>query len=1049
MLTRCAILAALLPLCAFAQLAELNGRVIDPSGAAVPDAQVQVTNSATGVDWNTVTNERGVYAVTNLIPGPYRISLQKAGFKPITRSGITLAVRQAAVIDFTLAVGAVSERVEVTAEAPLLETSRTAVGSTVENRKITELPLVGRRFLEFALMGSGVNQGRPGDVRASQQGVAISANGLYTKNNNFMLDGADNNESYQNQFAVSPSVDAIEEFKVETGLYSAEFGRGGGAMVSVVTKSGTNALHGVLFEFLRNDALDARNYFAKSTDAKPPLRRNQFGASVGGPIIKNRAFFFGNFDGTRLRSNGTGTSVVPTEAQRAGDLSSFKAVIDPLTKTPFAGNLIPASRISPVARNLINYWPLPNASDPARNFVSFPRTTNDLDNALARVDFRVSDTDNVYARFAINRNPSNAAGTAPSAGGRLSNDTAHGAVINWTKVLSPTKLNTASISYNRFLQDSYGQNNGTPLAAQAGITGISKEARDAGFPESIIFSAGTGFLTIGEAAVRLRHITTYFASDTFTWMKGNHSVKIGGDYRNTQANVFQTAATQGQFTFNGQYTGGNGFAEFLLGIPSSTSTSASGGPLYPRRQAVAGFIQDDWRVTSRLTLNLGMRYELNAPPRDKRNQLSSFDHATGTLMFPKDAPLGDFYTRVRPDLKVGRFSNNTLYDTDKNNLGPRVGLAYKLTNKTVWRSAFGMYFLSPELNSEQNTGNSPPFQLRIDQVGNQGTPNLSWNLPGDPLLLSAAEFGVFTFNADRAFRIGYVTQWMGEIQQELGRGWALRTAYVANKGTGLDSHLVRNQREPGPGTASSRRLFAGYARIRSYESNGWSSYNSWQTTLEKRMAHGLSAMSTYTWAKVMDFGWTQDICCQQDINNLAAEKAIASQDQRHRLTTNLLYDIPFGRDQKGFLNKLTGGWRTGTMLIVSSGFPGNPSISGNTDNVPDNTDRPNRIGNGSVSDPTPNKWWDVTAFQRQAAYTFGNSGRNVLIGPGTFNIDFVASKDTRIGEHKRLEYRAEFFNLTNTPNFGQPTADVSNASFGKITSARTPRQMQMGLKLYF
>lgn len=1039
----------LLPAMAWAQFAEVNGRVTDESGAAVPAAVVRVINTATGVERRTETNESGIYNVASLIPGPYEIALQKDGFKPVTRRGITLAVRQTVAIDFALALGTVSDRVEVTADTPVLETARTSVGHVIENRKITELPLVGRRFLEFALMGAGVNQGRPGDVRSSQQGVAISANGLYTKNNNFMLDGADNNESYQNQFAVSPSVDAIEEFKVETGLYSAEFGRGGGAMISVVTKSGTNNYHGVLFEFLRNDVLDARNYFARGTDPKPPLRRNQFGGSIGGPIKRNRAFFFANVDETRLRSNGTSTSVVPSEAQRGGDLSSFRAVTDPVSRLPFPGNIIPANRISPVARNLLQYWPLPNATDPARNFLSTPKTQNDLDNVLGRVDFRLTDSDTVYARFAINRNPYTSAGAAPAAGGRRSNDTAHGAVINWTRVIGPNKLNSASISYNRFVQDSFGQNNGTPLAAQAGITGISTDPRDIGFPESITFSAGTGFLSIGEAAVRLRHITTYNANDTFTWTRGGHSVKVGGEFRNVQVNVFQTAATQGQFTFNGQYTGGNGFAEFLLGAPSNTATSLAGGLLYPRRKAFAGFVQDDWKVSSRLTLNLGVRYELNSSPNDKRNQLSSFDHVNGVLMFPKDAPLGDFYTRVRPDLKVGRFSNNTLYDLDANNVAPRVGVAYRLGKKTVWRSAAGIYFLSPELNSEQNTGNSPPFQLRIDQVGNQGTPNLSWNLPGDPTLLRSAEFGIFTFNADRAFRIGYVAQWMGELQQELGRGWALRTGYVANKGTALDSHLVRNQREPGAGTASSRRLFAGYARIRSYEANGWSNYHSWQTTVEKRMARGLSTLMAYTWSKAMDFGWTQDICCQQDINNLAAEKGLASHDQRHRFTANALYDLPFGRTPKGVVSRLIGGWRAGTLLTIASGFPGNPAISGNPDNVPDNTDRPNRVGVGSVANPTPDKWWDVTAFARQANFSFGNSGRNVLTGPGTFNIDLVISKDTAISETKRLEFRTEFFNFTNTPNFGQPTADIANANFGRITSARTPRQMQMGLKLYF
>jgi outer membrane receptor protein involved in Fe transport len=1039
------------------QTAELRGLVADPSGSIIPKASVSVVNEATGIERQTATTDSGYYVVTNLSPGDYRISVTAPGFSPHRESGIHLAVQQTARLDVTMTVGSVSESVQVQANAALLNTSDATLGYVVENKRVVDLPLKGRQFLEFALLGPGVNGGKTGDVRASQQGVAISANGLYTKNNNFLLDGADNNESYQNQFSVAPSVDAVEEFKVQTGLYPAEYGRGGGAVISIVTKSGTNAFHGVFFEFLRNDIFDARNYFAQPTDRKPPLRRNQFGGSLGGPIKKNQTFFFVNYDGTRQSTGSVTNQNVPTAAQRSGDFSSSAAILDPTTQARFPGNIIPANRITQVAQNLLQYYPLPNQPAGARTnyYAILPARTN-VDSGIVKIDHRFSDRDSLFGRYGINQTYSMTPGAVPLAGGSQENDAAHGATLNWTHLFSSTRLNVLALSYNRFIQDGAGQNSGTPIAANAGITGITDNPRDVGFPESLNFSAGSGFASVGEMSTRIRKINTYQIQNSTTFTTGAHTIKFGGEYRWLQANVLQTSALQGNFTFNGQYTG-NGFAEFLLGTPSATATSLNAGLVYPRRKSTALFVQDDWNATPRLTVNLGLRWEFNAPVTDARGQLSAFDYSTGEIVFPKNANLGSFYTSVRPDLKYRKFDTNSVYDAYYKNFAPRLGLAWRPfgDSKTVLRTGGGIFILSPELNSSQNTGNSPPFQLRMDATGNRGIPNLSWNLGGDLSALQTAQFGIFTFNADRKFRDGQVLEWMAEVQHEFAGDWVAKVGYVGNKGVHLDTHLVRNQLPPGPGTAASRRVFPQWARIRSYESDGWSDYHALQSSLEKRFGQGFTLFASYTYSKTMDFGWTQDICCQQDINNLAAENALASQDQRHRVTANGMYELPFGRGRRfgtntsPLVSKIIGGWRVGALLTLASGLPANPSISGNPDNVPDNTDRPNRVANGNIDDPTVDRWWDPTAFQRQALYTFGNSGRNVLIAPGTRTANVVFTKSTQITESQRVEFRAELFNFTNTPNFGVPTTDVANPNFGKIFSAGPPRQLQFGLKYYF
>lgn len=564
--------------------------------------------------------------------------------------------------------------------------------------------------------------------------------------------------------------------------------------------------------------------------------------------------------------------------------------------------------------------------------------------------------------------------------------------------------------------------------------------------------------------MRIRRINTYQVQNSMNWIRGTHAIKFGGEARYVQANILQTAATQGSFSFDGRYTSipvtnptGNGLAEFLLGIPSGTGVSVGINLVYPRRRAYALFLQDDWKVTPNLTLNLGLRYELNMPTTDARGQLSGFDHDTGEIVYPKNAVLGDFFRTARPDLKYRFYDSNTIFDPDYNNFGPRVGFAYKLPGlpKTVFRSGFGLFYMSPELNSEMNTGNTPPFQLRIDEAGNQRTPNLSWALKGDPALLRTAQFGIFTFNANRDFTTGYILQWTGEFQHELPKGTVVKAGYVGSKGSKIDFHVVRNQLPPGPGAIAVRRRFNQFARIRSYESSGWTSYHSLQTSVERRYSSGFHFLGAYTWAKAMDHAWTQDACCQQDIDNLAAEKGLAPHDVRHRFTSNVIYELPFGKGKRWGAGASRAarlaieGWQLGVITALQTGNPGNVSVAGNLDNVPDNNDRPDRVGNGSLPNPTPDRWWDPAAFRPQRQFTFGNSGRHILTRPGLVNFDFITSKSIPVREQHRLELRFEFFNATNTPSFGGPSENISNANFGRVFSAGAPRQIQLGIKYYF
>ena len=1039
---------------ALAQTAELSGRVADSSDAVIMNAAVQATNVATGVSSRTMTTTAGYYTVPDLAPGVYNITVSAKGFQTQTKTGVALAVEQSARLDFTMLVGAATTSVTVLSNEIFLNTEDSTLGTVTGNEQILGLPLVGRQFLQFAQLGPGVNSGRPGTVQASQQGIAISSNGLYANDNNYILDGADNNESYQNQFVVAPSVDAVAEFKTQTGLYPAEYGRGGGAVVSVVTKSGTNQFHGVAFEFVQNNIFNAENFFAQA--ANPPLHRNQFGGSLGGPIRRNRTFFFINYDGTDQAAELPHSSVVPTQAERGGDLSAIGKIVDPYNGgTPFAGNVIPANRISTVSTNLLAYWPLPNqpAGSTYNYYISLPSTTT-VENGIAKVDHTFSDSDKVFVRYGNNNSTSFTSGPVPLVGGSTATGGGNGAVANWTHIFSPTRLTISSVSYNRFIQNAVGQNHGTALASQAGITGISTTPDQIGFVEAISFSTGTGFVGLGENTPMIRYMNTLQAENNTSISLRSHSLAFGGEYRDEQANIMQTSGVEGDFTFNGQYSG-NGFSDFLLGAPSSTTTTLGAEKVHPRRKSMALFLQDDWKVTSRLTVNMGLRWEYNTPVKDASNKLSAFDHTTGAVVFVKDANLGNFYTTIRPDLTYERLNTDTLYSSYYHDFGPRLGVSWQpFGSKTVFRAGGGLFYLSPLLNAVQNTGNTPPFQIQVAGTGNAtGTPNLSWALSTTPA--PGVQYGIFTFHEGQKFIDGRIMEWMAQVQHDLGHQWVAKAAYVGDRGNHLDQQLSTNDLPPGPGAASTRRIFNQWGRIRSFETYGWSSYHGLQASLEKQFTNGFAVFAGYTFSKTMDFGSMGDICCEQDQNTLAAERGLSGQDQKHHFGANAIYALPIGRghwlggSSNAVVNGFIGGWNLSTVMTFASGFPANPTISSNRDNVPDNTDRPNRVGNGNISNHTITKWWDVTAFAVQPLYTYGNSGRNVLIGPGTSVANLGLSKAETFHESDRLEFRWEMSNFTNTPNWGVPTTDIANPNFGKVSSASSPRQMQFGLKFYF
>jgi hypothetical protein len=1050
----------LLALCiapaAFAQThrASIRGTVADPNKALLPGASVKVINEATNETRIVTSGAEGEYAISSLMPGTYRVEVEAAGFETIRRS-ISLQVNQELRLDVGLVVGSLStDPYMIVAAPPELRRDSPALGTVIEERQIAELPLSGRNFLELALLAPGTAPAAPGSAGSVRGDFAFSANGAREDSNNFLLDGVYNLDPKLNSFGVRPPVDGIQEFEISTSTYDASFGRNAGAQVNVISKSGTNALHGTLYEFHRNAAFDARNYFAPADQPDPKYIRNQFGFSLGGPLRRDRTFLFGDYEGTRTREGVTRITNVPTLAERNGDFSQslFARPFNPFAQQPFTGGVIPVEFQNPIGRRIANLYPLPNRNVPFANFVSSPTSSDRNDNFDVRLDHRFSDESTFTARYSFGDRTLFDPFTGPTFSlvpgfGNFVPRRSQNLMLSETHVFSPRLVNEARFAFSRVASAVTAEGRGASLNREVGLPELSSNPRDFG----LSFITVTGFSPIGDEFNNpQRSASNVFQFlDNATYARGSHLVKFGFEFRALQQNAFRDVQSRGFLTFSDRFPlTGNALADLLLGFPALTGGARLDNHQHLRGESYALFVNDSFRITPRLTISAGLRYEYNSPPVDAEDRANLYDPATRTLS------------------RVG--TNNiprSGYAPDRNNFAPRLGFAYTLNESgtTVVRGGYGIYYDQPALAPGEGLYfNAPYFDFNL-YFSLQGLP-LTVNNPFPnnfpvPLPDTALAF-------QRDLRTAYMQHWNLGVQQQLGRSRVLEIGYAGSKGTKLLT--ARDINQPAPSTLPFvLRPVAQFDDINLIESRGNSDYHSLQVRLQQRLTRGLALLSSYTYAKSIDdasnfFTSAGDPNFPQDSRNPQLERGRSNFDVRHRLSASFSYELPFGRGRRflgddGLITKLVSGFQFNGIVTLQSGRPFTVALLSEIDNS--NTgrsslgfganDRPNVVGDPNATGRTPERWFDTSAFAFPAFGTFGNAGRNILDGPGYRNVNASLLKNARLSERVNLQLRLEAFNLFNRPNFDLPDNFLGSPTFGRILSARDPRHLQFGAKLLF
>lgn len=1080
-----ALSSSLMPLWAQVEQGVVLGTVADQSGARIPDTPVVITNVSTNLTHTARTNSEGTFRSIPLRAGTYSVSVEAPVFKRLVRTGITLEIQSEVRLDLRLDLGDTTEQVTVSADATLLQTTESSRGQVIDNKKIVDLPLNGRDYLQLALLAAGTNVPPPG-ARFS----GFSSSGFRVSHNNYLLDGMDNNS---NQHAaqgrtpqvISPSIDAIQEFKVQTSNYSAEFGRNVGGVVNVVIKSGTNEFHGGAFEFLRNEAFNARNFFQSPEAEKPVFRRNQFGGLLGGPIVRNKTFFFVNYEGTKEYTADTSQQTIATAAETRGDFSqSFfnnapTQIFDPATynaatraRTPFANNLIPSTRIDPVAANVAAFSPAPNRDSIINNYFANPRSNATTHKGDLRIDHMIGDSDTIYGRYSKQNYfllPESGL-PAPAFGGgdpAFNENLPQSFVISHGHIFSPTLYNTLKVNWNQLLT-----NRGSPLDRnmnqEIGLRGANEEL--SGFARFNM----SGFAGLGPPAnnPQFSDSQTRQLTNDLLWNVGKHTVKMGVNLMFIQSPHLQAFQSNGVFTFNGNFTRqssnnqfGNSYADFLLGIPfnSQLSTVAQGNQ---RRRIHAGYIQDDIRVTEKFTFNVGARYEYIGPWFEKYNHFANFDIDSSRdnpqILLAKDGSIADRST-LRPDY---------------NNFAPRVGFAYRLDDKTVIRSGYGMYYGGVDHIGDRYLHASSPFFFQSGFNTDSINPTILLRDGFPAGATSSRVTNLQTISQDRTNLSPYSQQWNFTIQREVAKDLSVEIGYTGTKGNRLLQRFDSNAPLPGPGNVNARRpvtqlavpgldyVVTPLADTFRREFSANSNYHGMQVRVEKRMSAGLSFLASYGWSKAIsdarggaDAGGTSSVGVQ-DRNNLQAERSLSDEHFPHRLVTSANYDLPWGRgrsllaDMPKWADLVIGQWAIGGILTLNSGRRVNVSVQGDPANVGTSSfARPNMVAGEKPILPSGerslDRWFNTDAFVRQPNFTFGNAPRNAIQAPGLKNLDFAIYKVFSVDERRTLQLRGEFFNFTNTPFFDAPGSTLGLAQFGVINSAADARIVQIALKFNF
>jgi len=1040
--------------------ASIAGLATDPSGALVGAVSVTAHNLATNLAYTASTNGTGNYILPALPPGIYRVTAELAGFKRRVFDRVEVNVDQTVRLDVPMEIGEQKEEVAVIAEAPLINTENAAVGQVVGRKQITDLPLNGRNYIQLASLLPGVPPGNRGFAAtgglAGVSGLNFYAGGRNT-HNSFLVDGFDTRSETNLHVAAIPNLDTIAEFNLQTSGYAAEFGAAN-AVVNVVTAGGGNQLHGTAFEFFRNDKLDARNFFDVR---RPPFHRNQFGGVLSGPLRKDRGFFLAGYEGLRERLGATRLDSVPTARERAGDYTEHRGpVIDIFAQAPFPGNIIPAGRIHPVGRAIAALYPLPNLPGTLSNFLHNPIQPRTDHTVSLRLDHDFSSRNRAWLRYLLNSRKDSRSGLP---GFRDSaRDDAHNAVATWTHLFSPNLLNHARAGYQRSVTSFISDNEGR--VGHLGGLGISGPTpppdRDA-YPIFVV----AGKTVIGDFPGRQAFENVHSLADSVTWIRGRHSSKFGYQARFKQVNAFLNQIwLRGGFFFFPVFGGGpigSGMPDLITGNPVQAQTivgQTAGIRGDHRANDQSFFLQDDWRVTPRLTVNLGLRYDYFQPWVDKDDTIGTF--TTGIGAKRGAFPNGLIVRANTPEAEAAGFTGRAkraLYFPDRNNWGPRGGLAWRPLgdNNTVVRASYGVFY-SPMLFLTHSFLNLSPPIIGFEVV--QGLLNVANAFPPfDGNYNRQSGWGLANDIVN-----GYVQQWNITFQRRVRSGVGVEAGYVANKGTHLDGSVALvNQALPGAGPMNLRRPHPAFGRYESRDSRVSSTYHSLQSKVEKRFAAGLFLLGGYTWSKAIDDGpASADVFAGGDVVNVqnsAApdEKGLSLFDVRHRFVLSWIYELPFRSRGNRTLDQFLGGWQLNGVVSRQSGFPLSPRTGANNSGSDTGSlsfvDRPDRVKDGNLpkSQRTPQRWFDTTAFVPNRPGYFGNSGRGIVTADGVDNWDLALFKDFRFSERGKLQLRIETFNSFNQVNFGFPNLEVASAAFGLINSAGTSRQMQLGLKYQY
>jgi len=1145
-------------MCAVAAVAQIGtgsitGIVTDASGSVVPEADVNITNADTNVSRATTSTASGDYAVTGLLPGRYSVAVKKGGFRSATVPAFTLQVDQKARIDVALEIGDVTQSVSVAGAAPLLEQESSAVGQVIENRRVVDLPLNGRLFLDLTILTPGVTFTKSDaesfqEVREVGRRVTLqySVGGARAADTNFLLNGATNTEPDFNTFAATPSIDEIQEFKVMTNSYTAELGRGS-SQINVTTKSGTNSLHGSAYDFLRNDALDAKNYFTDVFGGpgtkKPPLRYNQFGATAGGRILKDKAFFFGSYEGLRRPSGAINNDTLPTEKARGGDFSDYGIPIymphstsinaqgqtvnlfypnnslpagcfnpSPTSNIAWPNMTIPSQCINPAIAKYLSsgYVPLPNRTGTLQgNLVGVVSTPITYDQYAGRVDYLLTSTMNLWGRYSFGRENSPLSSLLPKGG---STDQVKTTTINlhhaWT--ISPRMVNEFKASFLRLAASREGNLSGkTNVAKEIGIPGISSIPEDWGMPD--IGGSGDSFLgQIGETAYGhpLHNIDNIFEyGDDWSWIRGKHVIKAGVSLRREQLNVLAHNRARGVFSFPSFATapvvinsdgstsfdstsGGLSVAALMMGLSNNASSAAGDSTVHLRRWAQAYYIQDDFKITRNLTMNIGLRYEYGPLWHDTTDHFVTADLNHGTMTtVPSQAtvvrpgsgdPYAGFPTNIQldtdpnsptylPIARDNRFTNALVFP-DHTNWGPRLGFAWSPGwghNKTVIRAGGGIFYTPPVANPWFDMARNVPVASIVGTTGGGRFGVVDQLFASSSAVVVDPGFGII----DPHSRSSRIQQWNFGIQQELFPNFLLDVGYLGSASTHLQHQENFNWQMPlmtcychgGQVIQPVTYLPAPYQML-ALESGIFqnaisANYSALQVKVEKRFSHGFSFLSSYSYSKSMDTassnrdggpdGWLA--LATPHLWDRRLDYGPSVFDAKHNFVNSALYELPFGKGKRfgdslpGAAQKVVSGWQIGGISVVRTGLPASCIIASDqaVNVVGRETDYCNAVGAGAKPNDGAKRrdqFWDITAFSLPTdAQVFGNAGRSVLRGPKYVTFDFSALKNTKVTERFNLQFRFEAFNLFNHPVLGMPqTVLDSYPSFDSVTRRPTP-----------